>query len=88
MTSKSEEMALGVVVDLCTKSFLMIGSEGSERMIECDSTEEFMSVLTVMKSELDLSQIEFAEIAVINGHKRKPIKILRRIKIWLQLLWR
>lgn len=31
-----------VVIDLCAKSFLLVGSKEEENLIECDTTDEFM----------------------------------------------
>ena len=50
-----------VVIDLCAKSFLLVGSKKEENLIECDTTDEFMGVLKVCKEYLKTDQIEYAD---------------------------
>ena len=57
------EYPLGLVIDLCTRSFLLLGDKGSERMLECDTIDEFMSVLQFATSSLEPYQIQYADIA-------------------------
>ena len=60
----STECVLGIVIDVCTRSFLLLGDEGNERMVECDTVEEFMNVLDFATAFLEPDQIEYAELAV------------------------
>jgi len=53
-----------VVIDLCAKSFLLIGSMKEENLIECDTTDEFMGVLKVCKEYLKTEQIEYADLSL------------------------
>ena len=53
-----------VVIDLCAKSFLLVGSKGEENLIECDTTDEFMGVLKVCKEYLKADQIEYADLSL------------------------
>ena len=46
----SEEFVDLVEVDLSRRSFSMHGSMGSEKVVTCDSTDEFMSVLDVVRN--------------------------------------
>lgn len=63
------ECVMGIVIDVCTKSFLLLSDEGSEKQVKCDTTEEFMNVLEVVASNLSPEQIEYADIAVYgNNH--------------------
>ena len=58
------ECVLGIVIDVCSKSFLLLSDQGSEKTVKCDTTEEFMNVLEVVTSNLSPEQIEYADIAV------------------------
>ncbi len=60
----NETYVQGVVIDVCTRSFLLLSDEGDEKMVECDTTEQFMSVLEVCTSRLNDDQIEYADLAI------------------------
>lgn len=62
--SAAKECVQGIVIDVCTRTFLLISDQGSERMVECDTVEEFMNVLEVVTNNLDPDQIEYADLAV------------------------
>jgi hypothetical protein len=62
--STAQECVQGIVIDVCTRSFLLISDQGSERMVECETVNEFMNVLDVVTSQLDPDQIEYADLAV------------------------
>ena len=62
--SISQECVQGIVIDVCTRSFLLISDQGSERMVECETVQEFMNVLEVVTNNLSEDQIEYADLAV------------------------
>ena len=62
--STAQECVKGIVIDVCTKSFLLLSDHGSTKEVNCDTTEEFMNVLEVVTSNLEPNQIEYADIAV------------------------
>ena len=62
--STAQECVQGIVIDVCTRSFLLLSDQGNERMVECDTIEEFMNVLEVVTSNLSEDQIEYADLAV------------------------
>ena len=62
--STAQETVQGIVIDVCSKSFLLLSNQGSTKQVNCDTTEEFMNVLEVVTSNLDPDQIEYADIAV------------------------
>jgi hypothetical protein len=62
--SSNTECVQGIVIDICSKSFLLLSDEGSTKTVQCDNTEEFMNVLDVVTSQLDPDQIEYADLAV------------------------
>ena len=52
------------MIDLCSKTFLLLSDKGSERKVECDTIQEFMNVLEVVTSNLTPEQIEYADLAI------------------------
>lgn len=60
----AETYVQGVIIDVCTKSFLLLSDKGDEKWINCDTTEEFMNVLQVCTSHLNEDQIEYADLAI------------------------
>lgn len=62
--SFEQECVLGIVIDVCSRSFLLLSDQGNERMVECDTTKEFMNVLEVVTANLSKDQIQYADLAV------------------------
>ena len=62
--NNSAEYVEGIVIDICSRSFLLLSDQGDERMVQCDSVDEFMNVLEVVTDNLNDDQIEYAELAV------------------------
>lgn len=60
----TDSFLLGVVVDVCTRSFLLLSDEGEEQQVTCDSLQEFTNVLEFVKSNLIDDQIAYAQPAV------------------------
>jgi len=62
--STAQESVLGIVIDVCTRSFLLISDEGNEKLVECETVQEFMNVLEVVTANLSEDQIEYADLAI------------------------
>ncbi len=60
----TEQFVEGIVIDICSRSFLLLSDQGEQKMVQCDTTNEFMNVLEVVTSNLDENQIEYADLAV------------------------
>jgi hypothetical protein len=60
----AQESVLGIVIDVCTRSFLLLSDEGNEKMVNCDTVQEFMNVLEVVTANLSEDQIEYADLAI------------------------
>tara|TARA_B100000902_G_scaffold399411_1_gene470119 strand:+ start:9021 stop:9221 length:201 start_codon:yes stop_codon:yes gene_type:complete len=60
----SEDFLENVVVDICTRTFLLNSEQGDERFVECETTEEFMNVLKVCTDRLHESQIKYSDLAL------------------------
>ena len=52
------------IIDVCTRSFLIISDDGEERMITCEPTEQFMDVMEVVNKLLDPERIEYSNLSV------------------------
>lgn len=53
MTAETEEFLTRCVVDTLSRKFYLYSSEGDERVVECETVDQFMSVLQVVRSQLD-----------------------------------
>jgi hypothetical protein len=62
--STAQETVQGIVIDVCTRTFLLISDQGSERMVECETVQEFMNALNYVTENLEDDQIEYADLAV------------------------
>jgi hypothetical protein len=62
--SATQECVQGIVIDVCSRTFLLLSDQGSERVVKCDTVEEFMNVLDVVTDQLDPDQIEYADLAI------------------------
>jgi hypothetical protein len=60
----TEQFVEGIVIDICSRSFLLLSDQGEQKMVQCDTTNEFMNVLEVVTSNLDENQIEYADLTV------------------------
>ena len=60
----NETYVAGVVIDVCTRSFLLLSDDGDEKMVECETAEQFMNVLEVCTDNLNDDQIEYASLAI------------------------
>jgi hypothetical protein len=52
MPANTEEFLSRCVVDTLARKFYLYSSEGSEQMVECESIEQFMSVLEVVRNQV------------------------------------
>ena len=58
------EVVEGIVIDVCSRTFKLWSDEGSERIVTCETTEQFMDVLEVVTDQLDPDRIEYADLSV------------------------
>jgi hypothetical protein len=64
----NETYVSGVVIDVCTRSFLILSDKGEEKKVDCDTAEQFMNLLEVCTSHLNDDQIQYADLSV-KGNK-------------------
>ncbi len=60
----TEEFVENIVIDICSRSFLLISDQGNEKFVECDTVDQFMDVLEVCTSNLNDNQIEYADLSI------------------------
>jgi len=53
MPSNTEEYLTRCVVDTLARKFYLYSSEGGEKVVECDTVDQFMNVLDVVRAQLD-----------------------------------
>jgi hypothetical protein len=49
----TEEVLTRCVVDTLARKFYLYSSEGGEKIVECETVDQFMNVLEVVRSKLD-----------------------------------
>ena len=54
----------GIVVDICSRSFLLLSDEGNERFVTCETVKEFTNVLDYVRTNVPPNQIEYADLAI------------------------
>lgn len=60
MPSDTEEFLTRCVVDTLARKFYLYSSEGDERIVECETVEQFMNVLDVVRSQLDEETLAYS----------------------------
>lgn len=53
MNFQQEEFLTRCVVDTLSRKFYLYSNEGDERVVECESVDQFMNVLEVVRTQLD-----------------------------------
>ena len=59
-----EEFVYEVIVDICAKTFKLKSSDGDNKIIACEDSEEFMRVLEVCDQMLMPEMIVYADLAL------------------------
>ena len=59
-----DDTLMEVVIDLCSRTFLLLSDEVQERIVTCDNTEQFMRVLKVCTDRLEEDQIRYDSINI------------------------
>ena len=57
-----DDSVVGVVVDICARSFLVLSNEGREKKLTCEDTDQFMRVLKVCNDTLPIELIKYDSI--------------------------
>tara|TARA_R100001443_G_scaffold82751_1_gene89646 strand:+ start:1594 stop:1788 length:195 start_codon:yes stop_codon:yes gene_type:complete len=59
-----DDTVLGVVVDLCSRRFLLLSEEGQQKIVSCEDPDQFMRVLKVCTDKLDETQIKYEDLSL------------------------
>ena len=60
----NEEYLTGILVDVCSRYFVMFSNEGEERKVETDSVDEFMKVLSLVRDVVDEDIVYYVDPVV------------------------
>lgn len=61
MPANTEEFLSRCVIDTLARKFYLYSSEGSERMVECESIEQFMNVLEVVRTQVSVDCLVYTD---------------------------
>ena len=59
---ENDEYLTRVVIDTCARTFYMYSNEGEARSIRCDSIDEFMTVLELIRKVVDDNIIAYSDV--------------------------
>mgnify|MGYP001386114508 FL=1 len=59
-----DDLVNRTIIDVCRRSFLIISDEGEERILSCETTEQFMDVMEVVTQLLEPERIKYADLAL------------------------
>jgi|TARA_E500000178_G_C16330889_1_gene448932 hypothetical protein len=62
--NSTEEYLEKVIIDICAKTFTLHSDEGSIRVIDCDNSDQFMSIFLLIRDKLEDDQIEYSGVSV------------------------
>jgi hypothetical protein len=58
------ESIRGVVIDLCSRTFLLVGDQEELNYMSCRTPRQFIEAWNLVNEKLKPSQIEYTELAV------------------------
>ena len=58
-----DDFVLNVEIDVCSRSFILVSENGDERLIACQTADEFIRILRVCDQLLMPEQIIYKELA-------------------------
>ncbi len=53
------------IVDVCSRSFVIIADDGKEKTLTCETTEQFMDVLEVVTELLPPERIKYSNLKMV-----------------------
>ena len=59
-----DDFVFEVVVDICARTFKLKSSDGDNKIIACEDSDEFMRVLEVCDKMLEPEMIVYADLAI------------------------
>ena len=67
----NDETVQDIIIDVCKRRITLISSEGETRFVKCENTEQFMSVMEVIKDHADPEMITYVEPKLTTDSKAK-----------------
>ena len=64
--SDNDEYLTRVVIDTSARTFYMYSNEGEARSVRCDSIDEFMTVLELIRRVVDDNIIAYSDVVTKN----------------------
>ena len=61
---KEDEWIMRVVINMGRRTVLSVSSDGAEKLVECDTPQEFINVVEFCKTVLEPEDIHYEEIKV------------------------
>lgn len=61
MPPETEEFLTRCVVDTLARKFYLYSNEGDEKIVECETVEQFMNVLEVVRTQLDEDTLVYSD---------------------------
>ena len=61
-----DDFVLNVEIDVCSRSFILVSENGDERLIACQTADEFIRILRVCDQLLLQDQIIYKELVTQN----------------------
>jgi hypothetical protein len=61
MTANTEEFLSRCVVDTLARKFYLYSSDGDERVVECETVDQFMNVLEVVRNQVDPDMLAYSD---------------------------
>ena len=65
--NEDEEFLTRVVVDTCSRTFRLYSNEGDEKVIECDTAEEFINILELVRGVADDDIVFYSEMTIMDS---------------------
>lgn len=59
MPIETEEFLTRCVIDTLARKFYLYSSEGNERTVECETVEQFMNVLEVVRNQVSSDSVVY-----------------------------
>ena len=59
-----EDFVYEVIVDICARTFKLKSSDGNNKIIACEDSDEFIRVLQVCDQMLEQHMIKYAELTL------------------------
>ena len=57
---QTEEFLSRCVVDTLARKFYLYSSEGKEKLVECETVDQFMNVLEVVRSQVSEDRLAYS----------------------------